>query len=305
MEVDIHTRELRLLVTQRCNYNCVFCHGEGLQNLQKDRLNSDDFAYIFKIGKNFFGFNSVTITGGEPMVREDLIEIVKKIKEQGGRIVLTTNGFFLKDKIEIGNYIDRINVSIHSLNNEDYNKIVRVENGFDKVITGLFYFRQNYPNVEIRLNSTLIRGVNASKEKIEQYVDLASKLGASIKFVELFPKEADGFFPLEEAEKIIIGLGFSKTSSEDRKMDFRRENSFIRLSKVFCAFAENLPDPCKLCKKYNDLFINPEGSIKPCRSQLRVINALEDIKNRNDEKLAEKIKNSLNILGDKCPYLKH
>ncbi len=297
-----NSRELRLLVTQRCNYNCVFCHGEGLQNIQQDNLTADDFAYVYKSGKDAFGFETVTITGGEPLIREDIIDIVKKIKREGGKIVLTTNGFFLNEKIEIGKYLDRINISLHALNDDEYKKIVRVDKGFEKVMNGLLNFRRLYPKVEIRLNATLIEGMNTSKEKMEKYIRLAENLNASIKFVELFPKESNGFFPLEKAEEVLIELGFSKIGTEDRKRDFMKGAVLVRLSKIFCAFVENSNDSCKLCKKYNDLFITPSGSIKPCRSQKRMIDILEDTKNKNSVNLTKKIGFALAALGNKCSY---
>lgn len=295
-------RELRFLVTQKCNYKCVFCHKEGLQNIQKDLLSAKDFAYIFKVGKGILGSKEVTLTGGEPLVRKDIIEIAKELKKEKANIVLTTNGFFLADNLELGKYLQRINISIHSLTKGDYESIVGVKNGFGRVIDGLLAFKETYPKVEIRLNSTLIKGVNSSKKEILRYIALAEFLGASIKFVELFPKNAKGFFPLEKVEKILLELGFKKIKKEDRKMDFKKGKTFIRLSKIFCAFAEDMKNPCKSCRKYNDLFVTPEGSIKPCRSQLRVVDILQEVKARKTSNLRKKIKSATEILGNKCPY---
>lgn len=296
-------RELRLVLTQRCNHNCTFCHKEGIHKTQKDKLNTGDFTYLFDLGKREFGFGSTTLTGGEPLVRDDIIDLAKSIKEKGGYVVLTTNGSLLKDKLDIGKYLNRINISFHTLNVNDYENISQVKGSFHKVLGGLFLFKSKYPNVELRLNATLVKGINTSKNKIREYIRFAEILGASIKFLELFPNTSKDFFPLEKVENILIELGFKKFSNENRKSDFRRRNMIIRLSKIFCAFAENTSDPCKFCKKYNDLFVTPEGKIKPCRSQLRSINILEDVKNRDDKKLTKKIQESLKILGDKCKYM--
>ncbi|MCK5149796.1 radical SAM protein [Candidatus Pacearchaeota archaeon] len=296
-------RELRLIVTQGCNYDCTFCHKEGLQTKQKDNFDESDYGYLFSIGKKRLNLDTTTLSGGEPLFRKDIVEIAKKLSQKGAKIVLTTNGFLLKERIEIGNYLKRINISLHVLDKIKYENLVRRTNTYEKVKNNLFLFKEKFPNVEIRLNATLIEGINTSKAKIREYIELANKLNASIKFLELYPKEAEGFFSLEKLEKILLDLGFKKVSSDNRKKVLKNDKTKIILGKIFCAFAEGSNDPSAECKQYNDLFITPEGKIKPCRSILREIDILEDVKGRNEEALINKIILSFSLLGEDCKCL--
>ena len=74
-------KELRLIITRKCNYDCYFCHGEGVEKNAKEEFNSDDYEYLVDFCKRKYGWNTVTITGGEPLVRNDILDIVQKIKK--------------------------------------------------------------------------------------------------------------------------------------------------------------------------------------------------------------------------------
>ncbi len=84
-------RELRLIVTKDCNYQCYFCHHEGVKKELKSELNSSDYEYLFSICKEYFGWNDVSITGGEPFMNKDIDNIIKKIYEKDGKITVISN----------------------------------------------------------------------------------------------------------------------------------------------------------------------------------------------------------------------
>ncbi|MDD4135773.1 MAG: radical SAM protein [Candidatus Shapirobacteria bacterium] len=293
-------RDLRLLVTQKCVYRCLFCHGEGLQALKKDGLKAEDFGYLFKIGKNNFGIKTVTLTGGEPLVRPDILEIAKCLKNSEANITLTTNGMLLEDNLEIGKYLDRVNVSFHVANKEIYEITVGKKDCYEKSLRGVKLLRANYPNLKIIINSTCVKGLNYSKPELENIIKLAEDLKASIKFVELFPPHSDGYVDLNEVSKTIIKLGFEKMNTEVRKLNYYNGKVNISLTKIFCAKAMECNDPSNFCHQYNDLFISPDGQIKPCRNNPLEINILKEIKNRDEEKLKNKIELSFNCLGKEC-----
>lgn len=99
-------RELRLLVTNNCNFNCYFCHKEGQRNTSIASLNSNDYEFLFKTVQKEYGFNTTTITGGEPLLRKDILEICKKIFFEGGKITIVSNGYNLSENLLIDNYIN-------------------------------------------------------------------------------------------------------------------------------------------------------------------------------------------------------
>jgi GTP 3',8-cyclase len=295
-------RGMRLILTQDCNYHCVFCHKEGLIESEKDRLNAQDYKFLFSVAKEYFQIKEVTLTGGEPLVRNDIKEIIEGIHSEGGRIVLTTNGYLLPKIKKVVRCINRINVSIHSLDLRKYESLVGRSNTFKQVKNNLIQFKEDFPSVEIRLNSTLVKGQNTSKDQILDYLNFARSLNASIKYVELFPRTLTGFFALKEMEMILYGLGFKLILKEDRKKDFLKNGLNIRLSQIFCSYVEGKDHPCNECKEYNDLFVTPLGDIKPCRSHRRKINLLEEIKNREKEKVIGKISLAFDVLGEDCIF---
>ncbi len=69
---------LRIVITSRCNYQCFFCHNEGIRENVNDMLNTDDISLIVKVCKRL-GINRFKITGGEPLIRSDIINIIKTI----------------------------------------------------------------------------------------------------------------------------------------------------------------------------------------------------------------------------------
>lgn len=262
-------REFRFVLTQRCNYTCEFCHGETLQNPQRDLMNTNDWITLFRVSQEFFGHNKVTFTGGEPLIRKDVITLAKEIYICGGEITITTNGYFLEEKLLIGNYIKKLNVSLHSLDQEVYSAITHGEKySLHKVIYGIQLFREKYPHVPVVLNVALVEGVNSELKQIKALVNLATQIGADIKFIELYPKGVDGFIPLPVLSENLNKIGFSKVLSTFRKMSFTNGEVQVALTQIFCSFAENEKDPSRFCQENNDLFVTPEGKIKPCRHSM-------------------------------------
>jgi len=293
-------QELRFVVTQKCNYDCTFCHGEGLQTPKEALLKPEDFRFIFAIGKKHFGMETTTLSGGEPLIRKDIVDIADELYHEGAIITLTTNGYFLEDRIYIGNYVKRINVSIHSLKKERYEIIVRRRNVFHKVIYGVRKLREKYPDVDIRINSTLVDGINSSERDIMDLIGFAKSLDASIKYVELFPSTMKGFISLGNVEEILQKNGFFPIPTQTRKIAMCNGFTEVNLTKIFCAASADHETPGAFCHSNNDLFVSPDGKIKPCRHNLKEVDILDSVRNMDEESLAGKIKEALDLLGKDC-----
>ncbi len=112
---------LRITLTNRCNVNCLYCHHDGMVS-SKDEMTPDELYTICKIAKKI-GVRKIRISGGEPLIRKDIVEIVEKISSLGFEdISMTTNGVLLEkyaqDLKDVG--LDRVNVSLDTLNPETY-----------------------------------------------------------------------------------------------------------------------------------------------------------------------------------------
>jgi cyclic pyranopterin phosphate synthase len=148
---------LRVSLTPKCNLSCIYCHREG-ENLPGGPLSGAEIAEVLHVAAGF-GIRSVKFTGGEPMLRPDLIDIIKSVPE-GMESSLTTNGTLLAglaaDLRRAG--LRRVNVSIDSLNPATYKKIAGTDlladvlEGIDAAIaTGL---------TPVKLNMVVLKGIN-------------------------------------------------------------------------------------------------------------------------------------------------
>ncbi|BFH74404.1 GTP 3',8-cyclase MoaA [Sulfurisphaera javensis] len=129
--------DLRVTLTHTCNFSCFFCHMEGEDNAQ-GLLTPQEISLVAKVGMEY-GIKSVKLTGGEPTLRRDLIEIIRELKMVGIReISMTTNGVLLRSLAwklkEAG--LDRVNISLHSLDKNLFKEITGVD-ALDKVIEGI------------------------------------------------------------------------------------------------------------------------------------------------------------------------
>ena len=201
-------KELRLIITRKCNYDCYFCHGEGVEKNAKEEFNSDDYEYLVDFCKRKYGWNTVTITGGEPLVRNDILDIVQKIKKLDVKTTIVSNGELIDRNMSCFNEIDRLNVSIHSMNEDTYDSIIQRKNKLSKVIHNLSQLRNLNKKIDIRINMTIVRGQNDDIENMKKIISLAKKVNASIKIIELFTDKKEQIVPIYEIKKELIKLNF-------------------------------------------------------------------------------------------------
>lgn len=179
---------LRLSITDHCNLRCQYCLPEKHTNFYNscDLLNSNEIEKIVK-AFSLIGIKKVRITGGEPLVRKDFKEILKKIHHIDGieKIAITTNGFQLLENLEEfrENGLNRINISLDSLNTEKYNKITR---GGDFNIIFKTIKEATLKNFEkIRLNVVIMKDIN--DDEILDFVNLTKDLNVDVRFIEIMP----------------------------------------------------------------------------------------------------------------------
>ncbi len=159
---------LRISVTDRCNFRCTYCMpAEGVPlKKHEDILSFREIAEIVKVGTQL-GLKKIRLTGGEPLVRKDLPKLVKMIAEIEGieDVGLTTNGVFLSQLAvqlkEAG--LNRVNISLDTLNPEKFRKITRTGN-IDDVLKGIDAAIQA-ELLPVKINFVRIPGENEEDEK--------------------------------------------------------------------------------------------------------------------------------------------
>jgi cyclic pyranopterin phosphate synthase len=184
---------VRVSVTDKCNFRCTYCMpAEGLEWLPKPEvLSFEEIARLVRV-LAAMGVNEVRLTGGEPLVRRDLPELVRMLAGIPGveDLSLTTNGVLLDrlagPLVEAG--LGRINVSLDSLSHVRFAEITR-RDALDRVLAGLAE-AERYPELRpIKINCVAIKGF--TEEEVPALAELARRKPYVVRFIEFMPLDAD------------------------------------------------------------------------------------------------------------------
>lgn len=190
---------LRISVTDRCNFRCRYCMPEeGMVWLDRRELIS--FEEIERLVRIFAtaGVTKIRLTGGEPLMRHDLHLLIEKIRGVEGilDLALTTNGYFLAEQapalVKAG--LQRINVSMDSLDSKTFSAMVR-RDYLHKVWDGLNVI-EKLSIGPIKINVVLIRGINDGE--VEAFAELARTRPFIIRFIEFMPIGADDGWTIDK-----------------------------------------------------------------------------------------------------------
>lgn len=178
---------VRISVTDRCNLRCVYCMPEnGIpMATHEDLLSFEEIERLCRILAEV-GIKKVKLTGGEPLVRKDFVELVRKIKAIDGieKVTLTTNGVLLEEKMEelAAAGINGINISLDTLNPKIFEEITRrdvfseVYRGIQKALT--------YPDISLKLNCLPL---GLEQQNLEEIAGLAKDNKIHVRFIEVMP----------------------------------------------------------------------------------------------------------------------
>ena len=192
--------DLRISVTDRCNFRCIYCMpAEGLKWLaREDVLRFEEIVRLARIFVQRYGVRTIRLTGGEPLVRvqlEDLVAMINAI-DPTLDITMTTNGVLLREKAqklyEAG--LKRINISLDTLNMERFHEIARSDQ-FARTMDGIEAAREAglWP---IKLNMVVMKGHN--DDEVVDFARLARDKGYEVRFIEFMPLDGDNIWTNEQ-----------------------------------------------------------------------------------------------------------
>ncbi|MGZ4813560.1 MAG: GTP 3',8-cyclase MoaA [Terriglobales bacterium] len=186
--------DLRIAITDRCNYKCVYCR-TGNQGALYAELPIADYLRIARLFTSL-GITKVRITGGEPLLRHGIVDFVKDLSRlrtldrEPLDIAITTNGHLLAEMAEplkdAG--LRRVTVSMDAVDAERFARITRVPNGFEAVLAGVRKARQ-IGLEPVKVNCVLLRGFN--DDQIPAFGKFAREEGIVLRFIEFMPLEED------------------------------------------------------------------------------------------------------------------
>ena len=256
---------LRVAITRRCNLRCQYCHLEGEQKPGENfaaEMTVDEIVCIVRIAVGL-GISKVKLTGGEPLMRKDITEIVKGIAAIPGLadLSMTTNGTLLASLAEelYANGLKRVNISLPTLNGEAYNKLTGgrledvLENVKAAVKTGF------YP---VKLNTLILKGVN--DYAVPEMIEFATETGTILQLIELEPINiSDTYYSahyksLDEYEDM---LRLKAVKVETRQYMQNRRIYHLPSVTVEVVHPIENTDFCMRCTR---LRVTSDGKLKPC-----------------------------------------
>ena len=301
--------DIRFLVTNTCNYDCYFCHREGVESLEgrllrQHQLTVDDYVILYKLYSEMEGWNGVTLSGGEPLLYKEIDTLLKKLKEEEAEITIVTNGSLLHSHLLAMKYIKRINVSIHTMDAEMYSQITNREpERLYGVEDNLSLIKELYPEIKIRLNVTPCKNQNWSLKELKRLINFAEQIGASVKCTELFPNNTEDCIKIETLREEVQGLGYNYIPTQSRTECYEKEKTQIYLTQCTCSKAILFENPIEYCRKHHDLYVNCNGTFPLCRLGTEKIDFWEEIKERDLEILKMKMQLAQRrISKEKCDY---
>lgn len=293
-------RRLRLLLTHNCNYHCRFCHNEGICEKKPELLTSSDYEYFAKIAKANYNIDHVNLSGGEPLLRQDIEDIVCKLKGLGLDIAMTTNGLLLEKKKDVCKYLDKINISFHSNNKEYYEYITNTMGTFEKVKNNIRVIRAKYPTVNIYLNVAYTKEVFEDFRNVISMINFSLELNCVLKFIEIFPKTNPSYLNIATLRQMLINVGYCICNENSRKSQLIKGASIITTERCFCAEAYYKDNPKTFCQRNNDLFVTSDGTVTLCRNTNDNVSLLTEIKGRDENGLIRAIQTSIDKMATPC-----
>lgn len=293
-------KSLRISVTQKCNYNCIYCHMEGINYNVSNEMTPKEIERISRILVKF-DIKKVKITGGEPLIRKDIIEIIEAFKKTGmNEISMSTNGSLLKELAKplrkAG--LNRVNISLPSLKKEVYEYITgggKIENALEGIDAAI-----EAKLTPIKINTVILKGIN--ENEFYDFINFSKDKKVILQLIELV--ETTPYF----YEKYHVNLDKYENEIKEKALkievrDLHNRKKYKLDNNVEIEFVKPMHNSL-FCLKCDRIRITPDGKFKTC---LFVNNGLIDFltsmrNEENDEKIIELLKKAISL---RKPYFKN
>jgi cyclic pyranopterin phosphate synthase len=302
--VDGHGRKidyLRISITDRCNERCLYCMPEGYKGWEstRDHLTADEIIRVVRVAAGI-GFRKFRLTGGEPLVRHDILDIVRGIKGIPGiqDLGISTNGTKLAALAgplsDAG--IRRVNVSLDALDPDVYRRITGGD--LNAVLAGI-RAAAAAGFERIKLNCVLMRGVNEAE--IWPLALFAAEHRVPLRFIELMPlTSADvlteqNFFPIGDAMRLLSARDELIPQPDTRIGHGPAAYYLLKHTGALIGFIGALTN-LHFCDQCNKMRLTADGKIRPCLGNHGELDLRAVVRNGgNDDALREVFLEALRI----------
>lgn len=291
-------RSVRLSVTDVCNLRCLYCMpDEGVHFLPNDRLLSfEQHERIVRLLAQC-GVYKVRLTGGEPLVRPRLAELVQRLQSIPGirDIALTTNGMLLADQIDalVAAGLQRVNISLDTLRDETFRKLAR-RDGLERVLRGV-EAACSFPGIQVRINTLLLRDINL--DDLIPLVRFARERNLEMRFIEFMPLDAERKWnsermvsAAETRQRLEAEFGCLQPLSSQQPQQTSRSYAFLDGGSQV-GFISSVTEP--FCHQCDRLRITAEGYIRNCLFSRQDCDLTTALTSDDDNKLEYQIRECL------------
>lgn len=256
---------LRISLTDRCNLRCVYCMDEEGNPFfkEEEKLTKDEICKIVSASARI-GIKKIRLTGGEPLVRKDIVDLMEGINSIPGieGIYLTTNGILLEEKVEALKKagLKGVNISLDSLEEEMFHKLTRL-GALKKVLSAISKCLEL--GIKVKLNTVMIKGMN--DDEILDFVSLTLDKNIDVRFIELMPIGVGSKFKGISNEEILNLINKNyKDIEEVKRSDIGGPATYIKLKngKGKIGFISAISN-C-FCEDCNRIRLTSEGFLKQC-----------------------------------------
>jgi cyclic pyranopterin phosphate synthase len=285
-------RDLRISVTDRCNFRCTYCMpAEGLDWMaREDLLTYEELTRVARICVERFGFDGIRLTGGEPTVRANLPVLIEQLSSLGVDLSLTTNGTTLTNLAPalVSAGLERINISLDSLKRERFEQITRRDE-LDKVLGGIDA-AVSAGLAPVKINCVVMRGVN--DDEIVDFARFGRERGVTVRFIEFMPLDAQGEWTNEQVvtkAEIVAAIGdvFPLESVAERESDPAARWRYIDGGGEFGVIPSVTEAFCESCDRVR---LTADGMLRHCLFATRELDLRTLLRNgASDDDLAAAI----------------
>ena len=290
---------IRISVTDRCDFRCIYCMSEQMKFLPKKELLT--LEEINRIASIFIsmGVEKIRITGGEPLVRKNIDTLFNNLSKNKDlkELTLTTNASQLMKKAEMlkASGIKRINISLDSLNPLNFKKMTRTGD-LSNVLDGIEH-AINIGLKQIKLNTVIMKGIN--DHEIFDLVEFAIKKNIDISFIEEMPLGDTAFSRKSTFTSNDEILKKIKTNYLIDKIDYRTEGpaEYWQILSTKSRIGLISPHSHNFCEDCNRVRISCKGELFLCLGQddkIELMPLLREYPN-NDQPIKDAILNSMKI----------
>lgn len=291
---------LRISVTQKCDKHCPYCHREG-EREPTTLMTVEEILRIIRIAISL-GITRVKLTGGEPLLRKEIVEIVKGITALEGLtdLSMTTNGTHLKGLAKglKAAGLERVNVSLPTLDPKVYSEVMggKLKDALDGIKAAVDDGLQ-----PVKVNMLLLKGIN--DKEVEKMMHFAAQTGTILQMIELEPINlGKGYYERHHLGLDKVEEKLEKLAVEKHVRRFMQKRRVYTLPDVKVELIRPIENT-EFCASCTRIRVTSDGKIKPClmRSD-NLVDFLTPMRNGADDKKIEEI--FIEAVKKREPYYK-